>query len=82
MHYRKADYTFAGHDPYKVFEGEKHLRDCIEADDIEGWAQCATEHSNAWGKSYTTHKKHFGRIYIVKFEGYDDNKKEIVITDT
>jgi hypothetical protein len=83
MHYRKADFTFTGHDPYKVFDGEKLLVNCVEANDIEGWAECAAEHSVPWGKSYTSYKRHFGKIYIVRFEGYDElDKKEVIITDT
>jgi len=77
MHYRKSDFTYAGHNPYKIFLGEKELLDCVEANEEDGWAITEKEVSIGWGtSSYTSVKKHYGKIYIVKFEGYDEDKSK------
>lgn len=72
MHYKKSNFTEK--DPYKIFNGEVLLKDCVEANDEEGWATTETI-TKLWATSYTTTKKHYGKIMIVRFEGYDDETK-------
>jgi hypothetical protein len=71
MHYKKTD--FPEKDPYKIFNGEKILDDCVEANDDEGWAVTQTV-TKFWTTTHTTTKRHYGKIMIVRFEGYDEGK--------
>ena len=69
MRFNKEDPSFVN---YKVELDGNICNDVIEADDVEGWVIIETKVAGMWGMTKSWPKKFFGKVFIIRYEGYDD----------
>ena len=46
----------------------------VEADDEEGWVKTEVK-KQMWMSVYMDRKTHYGRVFIVRYEGFDDEEE-------
>lgn len=70
MRYKADDPKFKN---YKVELDGKLIDNVVEADDNEGWVRTEVKKS-MWMSSWTERKTHYGRVFIVRYEDYDEEE--------